>query len=74
MVSAERIRARTWHPSQKIGDEPDGGIVLTLQIADLDEVKWLLIGFGAEAKILKPSQLLEDVAAECRRLLAGNLE
>ncbi|MGA2988803.1 MAG: WYL domain-containing protein [Terriglobia bacterium] len=53
---APYIRERTWHPSQKIETEPDGSIILTLKVADLGEVKFWLIGFGAEAEVLsRPS-------------------
>jgi predicted DNA-binding transcriptional regulator YafY len=62
---APYIRERTWHPSQKIEIEPDGSIILTLQVADLGEVKFWLIGFGAEAEVLEPAALRDDVKAEC---------
>jgi proteasome accessory factor B len=69
------IRERTWHPSQKIETEPDGSIILTLQVADPWEVKFWLIGFGAEATVLSPIELAQEIGAEaealakaCRRL------
>ena len=36
-----------------------------LQIADLWEVKFWLIGFGAKAEVLEPAELRHDVTAEC---------
>ena len=68
---APYIRERTWHPSQKIEDEPDGSIILTLQVADLWEVKRWLIGFGAEAGVLRPEELQAEIANECRRMAKG---
>ena len=62
---APYIRERTWHPSQKIETEPDGSIILTLQVADFGEVKFWLIGFGVEAEVLEPAELRNDVKAEC---------
>jgi hypothetical protein len=59
------IRERTWHPSQQIETEPDGSIILALHVADLGEVKFWLIGFGAEAEVLEPAELRDDVKAEC---------
>ena len=50
---AQHIRERTWHPSQRIETEPDGSMILTLQVADLGEVKFGLIGFGAEVEVLE---------------------
>jgi predicted DNA-binding transcriptional regulator YafY len=66
---APYIRERTWHPSQKIETEPDGSIILTLKVADLWEVKFWLIGFGAEAEVLEPAELRDDVTAECLRVV-----
>jgi proteasome accessory factor B len=65
---APYIRERTWHPSQQIETECDGSIILTLRIADLDEVKRWLIGFGAEAGVLEPEELRKDISSECAKL------
>ncbi|HLH07022.1 MAG TPA: WYL domain-containing protein, partial [Terriglobales bacterium] len=66
---APYIRERTWHPSQRIEDEVDGSIILTLQVADLWEVKRWLIGFGADAEVLEPGELREEVARDCRAMM-----
>jgi predicted DNA-binding transcriptional regulator YafY len=68
---APYIRERTWHPSQRIETEPDGGVILTLQVADLWEVKHWLIGFGADAAVLRPEELQAEIADECRRMPKG---
>lgn len=65
---APYVRERTWHPSQSITDGRNGGIVLKLKVADLGEVKRWLIGFGADALVLKPSSLRREIAAECARM------
>ena len=53
---APYVRERTWHPSQSIVDGRRGGIVLKLKVADLGEIKRWLIGFGADALVLKPAE------------------
>jgi proteasome accessory factor B len=70
-VQAPYIRERTWHPSQQIENEQDGSIIITLHVADLDEVKRWLIGFGAEAEVLGPEKLQLEIADECRRMAEG---
>ena len=70
-VQAPYIRERTWHPSQQIENEQDGSIIITLHVADLDEVKRWLIGFGAEAGVLGPEKLQIEIADECRRMAEG---
>ena len=67
-AQAPYIRERTWHPGQKIETDGDGSIILTLHVADLDEVKRWLIGFGAEAAVLTPEELQMEIADECRRM------
>ena len=70
-AQAPYIRERTWHPSQKIEACDDGCMILTLHVADLDEVKRWLIGFGAEAEVLGPEKLQIEIADECRRMAKG---
>ncbi len=65
---APYVRERTWHPSQSIETKANGSVVLRLRVADLGEVKRWLIGFGAEAAVLKPSSLRREIAAECARM------
>ena len=67
-AQAPYIRERTWHQGQKVETEGDGSIILTLHVADLDEVKRWLIGFGAEAAVLTPEELQMEIADECRRM------
>lgn len=67
---APYIRERTWHSGQRIEVEPDGSIVLTLQVADLDEVKRWLIGFGAAARVLHPAALAREISNECHRVIS----
>lgn len=49
---AAYIEERIWHPSQKIEKQSDGSIVMTLHVADPDEVERWLFGFGDSAKII----------------------
>lgn len=65
---APYVRERTWHPSQSIEAKPNGSVILRLKVADLGEVKRWLIGFGADALVLKPSSLRREIAAECARM------
>ena len=70
---ARYVQERTWHPSQKIVKDPkDGSIILTRQVADLGEVKRWLIGFGAEAEVLEPTELCEEISGECAKLARRN--
>ena len=67
-AQAPYIKERTWHPSQQIETEDNGSIVLTMHVADLDEVKRWLIGFGAEAQVLEPGELANQILQECQQI------
>jgi predicted DNA-binding transcriptional regulator YafY len=68
-TQATYIRERTWHQSQKIDQQKDGSVVLSLHVADLDEVKRWLIGFGSEATVLTPRGLRDEISDEAEALL-----
>ncbi|MGH9700429.1 MAG: helix-turn-helix transcriptional regulator [Candidatus Acidiferrales bacterium] len=66
---APYVRERVWHPSQKIEPNADGTIDLSMQVGNLWEVKRWLIGYGADAQVLEPKALAQDIDEECTRLL-----
>jgi predicted DNA-binding transcriptional regulator YafY len=70
-AQAPYIRERTWHPGQRIDTQPDGSIILTINVGDIGEVKRWLIGFGAEAEVLKPEGLSAEIAAEFRKVASS---
>jgi predicted DNA-binding transcriptional regulator YafY len=61
---APYIEEREWNPSQAIVRQSDGSIVLTMRIAvDVPLRSWVL-GFGHQARVLKPSSLAETILEE----------
>ena len=66
---APYIRERIWHPSQSLSNGRNGSVVLRLKVADLGEVKRWLIGFGADATVLKPPSLHKEIVDECARIV-----
>jgi predicted DNA-binding transcriptional regulator YafY len=61
---APYIEEREWHESQTIVQRADGSIVLKMKIAiDLPLRSWVL-GFGHQARVLKPSALAETILEE----------
>lgn len=62
------IRERTWHPSQRIEDLEDGGLILRLQVAgEGDLLRWVL-GHGPHAEVLQPDWLRERVVETVRAM------
>jgi predicted DNA-binding transcriptional regulator YafY len=69
---APYVLERTWHPSQRSEKRADGSIDLTMRVANLWEIKRWLIGWGADAQVLQPKELADDIKEECARILKGS--
>jgi len=66
---APYVAERIWHESQKLEEQPDGSVILSLTVASLWEVKRWLLGWGADAEVLEPCDLRQAVFDECKDLL-----
>lgn len=65
---ARWIKERTWHPSQQIQPQDDGGLILRLTVSgEGDLLRWIL-GYGSHVEVLMPAWLRERVAEEVRVL------
>ena len=58
------VRARQWHQSQRLRDEPAGGALMTLDVC-LDRAlhSWIL-SFGPFARVISPEKLARDIASQ----------
>ncbi len=58
------IRERQWHPTQALEDAPDAvdpGLVLTLRLSGLEEIRRWILSWGEHAEVLAPTELSEWV-------------
>jgi predicted DNA-binding transcriptional regulator YafY len=58
------IRERTWHESQRLVDEPDGSVRLTMDVAPGFELKAWVKGFLPDVEVVEPATLREEIARE----------
>ena len=65
---ARWIRERQYHVSQVLTEQDDGGVLLTLQVTGTFEIKRWVLGFGAEAEVLEPKRLRDELAQEAKKL------
>jgi predicted DNA-binding transcriptional regulator YafY len=58
------VKAREWHPSQKVKELPDGTLVMKLNVC-LDQAlqSWIL-SFGPFARVSAPEHLTQTIAAQ----------
>jgi proteasome accessory factor B len=68
-ATADRVREREWHESQKLRDLPDGSVELSLQLGALEEVQGWVLEWGAEAEVLQPRELRARLKATAAALL-----
>jgi predicted DNA-binding transcriptional regulator YafY len=61
---APYIEERGWHPSQQIARNDDGSVVLRMKIAVDPPLRCWVLGFGHQARVLKPSSLAADILEE----------
>jgi predicted DNA-binding transcriptional regulator YafY len=67
-AAARYIRERTWHPSQELHEEADGGCIVTMRVNCLFELKRWALSFGAECEVLEPDELRAEIATEIARM------
>jgi predicted DNA-binding transcriptional regulator YafY len=65
---ARWIRERQYHETQESEERDDGSVVLTFRVAGVDEVRRWVLSFGAEAEVLEPELLRNQIAAEIENL------
>lgn len=63
------IRERSWHPSQKLEETPDGSTRLTVHLAISQELIQWLLGFGSNVRVEGPPQLVKQLRDHHKRAL-----
>jgi predicted DNA-binding transcriptional regulator YafY len=65
---ARWIRERKWHDTAKPIPLPDGGIELHIWTSGLGEVRRWVMQFGAQAQVLQPDSLRQQIAEDVRKM------
>jgi predicted DNA-binding transcriptional regulator YafY len=58
------IREKVWHESQKLDPQDDGALIFEATVAGPEEVKHWILGWGSNAQVLEPEELLKEIRAE----------
>jgi len=66
---AKYVKERVWADGQVITDQPDGSIILEMTTSGWWHVKKWVTSFGAEAKVLEPQELGDEIADELKLAL-----
>jgi predicted DNA-binding transcriptional regulator YafY len=62
------VLERRWHPSQKIEEQGDGSLVLSMTVNHLLELKRWVLSWGSAARVLAPEGFRADVARSVREM------
>lgn len=61
---APYVRARVWHASQEIRDEPDGRITMIMQVCHDWALRSWILSWGPFGRVVAPDTLAADVRAD----------
>ncbi len=66
---ARYVQESTWHASQKLTKEKDGGLLAEFDLGSTEEIMRWLLSFGRHAMVIEPEELREQIGKECDELL-----
>jgi len=62
------VQERRWHPSQRIEEQEDGSLILSMTVNHLLELKRWVLSWGSGARVLAPEGFRADVARIVREM------
>jgi len=62
------IAEQSWHPAQKTRIEKDGGLILTIPVADFREIKREILRYGAQVEVVFPIALKNEMRKEIEKM------
>ena len=63
------IREVCWHHSQQLTGEPDGSLLFAIEVNEPREVRWWVLQWEAEAEVLEPESLRQELRETAQRLV-----
>jgi len=66
---ADLIREKKWHESQRMREFKNGEVELQLKLSGLVEIERWVLGWGGDARVLKPRELFDAVRESAKKIL-----
>ena len=66
---APLIKEVNWHPTQQIQETDKGSLRFEVTVAGWREIGWWVLGYGHEAKVIKPKALRDWVAQTAQKMV-----
>ena len=64
-----RISEKTWHHTQQLEPQPDGSVIMNLQVSSLVEIRRWVLYWGADCRVLEPEELKCEVTETAQQIL-----
>lgn len=58
---AKNVAEVRWHKTQQIFWNDDGTLDFSVVVDGLTEIRWWILGYGAQVEVLEPSELRDDI-------------
>ena len=68
-ATAAWAKDRMWHPTQKVTNLKNRGMLMTLTVADSRELVGWVLSFGSGVRVLGPQGLIGAVTSEAKKIL-----
>jgi predicted DNA-binding transcriptional regulator YafY len=65
------VKDKLWHSSQETFPMKDGGLRMSLKVADTDELVGWILSFGSQVRVIRPESLSVKIREEARKLLGS---
>lgn len=60
------VEEKHWHESEQLIRQPDGTLLATFTLSSFQEVKSWVLGFGPQARILEPPELVQEICEDLK--------
>jgi len=70
--AAARVKESIWHPSQRLSEDKNGAVNLTVTVAGTVEITPWILGWGDAVEVLSPADLREKIAATGVKMAGRN--
>jgi predicted DNA-binding transcriptional regulator YafY len=71
---ADYVKARQWHPSQVVQEQPGGGVIMALTVCLDQALRSWILSFGPFAKVTTPPGLSLQIATQLEEAYARYAE
>jgi CRISPR-associated endonuclease/helicase Cas3 len=70
--AAARVKESIWHPSQRLREERNGAVIMTVTVAGTVEITPWILGWGEAVEVLSPAELRQKIAASGAKMAERN--